>query len=182
MAGWAPGIPPTEYPEGTGIELTAGRKLILQVHYNTALGVFPDKTSIDMRLEDQVDSTALWFLVANPDLNLPPGMSEISQKSDQNVPQLPGPAKLWGLAPHMHELGKSLRVDLGGQCAVDIPRWDFNWQRMYFYENPLTLTSGESVSIECVYDTTSLPPGSDPVTWGEGTSDEMCLAFMYVSF
>jgi hypothetical protein len=36
----------------------------------------------------------------------------------------------------------------------------------------------DALSLRCGYDTRSR---TDTVTWGEGTSDEMCLAYLYVT-
>ena len=90
---------------------------------------------------------------------------------------------VWGVFPHMHKLGTSLRAEFDHagqpQCLTDVPRWDFNWQQGYFYEGgPKIVGGGDMLRISCTYNTMSM---GEPVTWGEGTDDEMCLAFMYVS-
>ena len=86
---------------------------------------------------------------------------------------------MWGAAGHMHRRGveMSLTTDLG-QCALDIRRWDFDWQLLYFFEEPLETSAGESARLSCTFDTT----GDDAeVVWGEGSGDEMCIAFLYVT-
>jgi hypothetical protein len=94
----------------------------------------------------------------------------------------PIPVTVFGVYPHMHTLGRTLRVTRTAagatQCLVDVPRWDFNWQQFYFYDEPIVLEPGDVLNITCGYDTRSR---SDAVTWGEGTSDEMCLNFLYAS-
>jgi len=90
---------------------------------------------------------------------------------------------VWGVFPHMHTLGKTMRVELDHasrtECLIDVPRWDFNWQQGYFYDHaPLVAGGGDTVRINCNYDTTTR---GTPTMWGEGTMDEMCLAFIYVS-
>ena len=60
-----------------------------------------------------------------------------------------------------------------------MPRWDFNWQQGYFYDTgPLAASGGDTLRISCTYDTTAR---TATTTFGEGTNDEMCLAFVYVS-
>jgi len=63
-------------------------------------------------------------------------------------------------------------------CVVDVPEWDFNWQQLYLFEEPLVAQPTDTVTITCAYNTTGQ---TDTVTWGEGTQDEMCLNFFYVT-
>ena len=81
----------------------------------------------------------------------------------------------------MHTLGRKMRVDAsndaGPTCLVDVDRWDFHWQNLWWYEQPIHLDSPRSISIRCEYDTTSR---TDTVTWGENTTDEMCISYFYV--
>jgi len=93
-------------------------------------------------------------------------------------------ASLLTILPHMHLLGSSISVtatlpDGATKPLIRIPRWDFNWQQGYFYEGgPKVVGGGDMLRISCTYDT--MDKGT-PTMWGEGTDDEMCLAFMYVS-
>ena len=81
-----------------------------------------------------------------------------------------------------HTLGLKLHVDAATtsakRCLVDVDRWDFHWQNAWWYAEPLTLDLFKSVNISCTYDTRGR---TTPVTWGEGTSDEMCLAYLYAT-
>ena len=47
---WAPGGKPVTYPDGLGVELGAGSRVVLQVHYNLLAGKAPDRTSVRLRL------------------------------------------------------------------------------------------------------------------------------------
>jgi hypothetical protein len=79
----------------------------------------------------------------------------------------------------MHQRGVSLDVSgAAGACALDIPRWDFNWQHFYFFAKPMTMKGGDPVTITCRYDSTA---DTSTVTWGEGTGDEMCIAYFYAT-
>jgi hypothetical protein len=182
VVGWAPGVGVGHYPEGTGLRLHAGHKVVLQVHYNLANGSFPDQTRIALELIDSVSSEAYITPIADLSLSLPPGEAQITQSAITTVPLLLGTWRVWGVFPHMHGLGTALRVNVehaGAQsCVVDVPRWSFHWQQMYFYQQPLSAFPGDQVRISCTYDTRTR---TDTVTWGENTTDEMCLAFFYVT-
>jgi hypothetical protein len=95
---------------------------------------------------------------------------------------------------HMHKLGRSgqarlVRSDGSSETILDIPRWDFNWQREYQLEVPIGFSPGDSIELECVWDNSEdnqvLVDGTQraplDVAWGEGTSDEMCVVNMLIT-
>ena len=96
--------------------------------------------------------------------------------------------QLWFVQPHMHLLGKSMKVlmttpDGASHCLVDIEDWDFNWQGGYLYKQPMDFPAGSVISIEAHYDNSAHNPNNPndppkPVSWGEATTDEMCVAFV----
>lgn len=177
VAAWAPGTGMLAYPVDTGLRLVAGRQIVVQVHYNTANGVTPDRTSIAVLTQDQVPIPGQFVRInAHDELLLPPGAAATEIVHEESIPAR---ARVWGAAGHMHRRGveMSLTTDLG-QCALDIRRWDFDWQLLYFFEEPLETSAGESARLSCTFDTT----GDDAeVVWGEGSGDEMCIAFLYVT-
>jgi hypothetical protein len=72
---------------------------------------------------------------------------------------------------------------------LDIERWNFHWQRTYRLAAPQMVSPGDRLSVECHFDNT---PGHQPLVggapipprdawWGEGTADEMCIGFIYVT-
>lgn len=179
---WAPGVRVNEYPAGTGLAVPATGKAVIQIHYNLRAGALPDRTSVDLKLEDDVNKRAFLALVANPGLSLPPGQDLVATSGTLNVPL--GTYQAWAVYPHMHTLGRTLRVELErpGQpssCMLDIPRWDFEWQQFFNYaDGPVTAVGGDTIRITCGYDTSQR---NETVTWGEGTLDEMCLSFLYTT-
>ncbi|MFZ9888570.1 MAG: hypothetical protein ACO3JL_13815 [Myxococcota bacterium] len=174
---WAPGSPALEHPSGTGLPLAGNRKLVLQVHYNTAAGSFADLTTVELRTTSSVDKPAELFLLANTDFALPPGQPEVVVTAQATLPPFPGTIELWALYPHMHKRGRTLTLNIDEQCAVDVPLWDFNWQHAYFFEEPMAVVGGQTITLTCSYDTSS---ANAVVRHGEGSEDEMCLAFAYI--
>jgi hypothetical protein len=47
---WAPGGEPVTYPDGLGVALDSGSRVVLQVHYNLLAGDAPDRTGVRLRL------------------------------------------------------------------------------------------------------------------------------------
>jgi copper type II ascorbate-dependent monooxygenase-like protein len=180
---WTPGTPATRYPEGTGLRVVGGMPLVMQVHYNN--GKLPDRTTVLLSLEPSVAREALITGVFDLQLDLVPGNAAVEESAAAPVPPLAVPVTIHGAYPHMHKLGRSLRVeyDLGGErtCLVNVPRYDFNWQQFYFYDKPVLLEppGGGYLRITCSYDTRGVDA---PVHWGEGTNEEMCINAFYVTY
>ncbi len=59
-----------------------------------------------------------------------------------------------------------------------MPNWDFHWQEVAFYDAPIIVDGSERLDVSCSFDTSSR---SEDVFWGEGTQDEMCLVFVYLT-
>ena len=94
---------------------------------------------------------------------------------------------VYGVTAHMHLRGVEFRLEVNAgtpqaRTLLYIPRWDFQWQGQYWYQEPIPIKRGDRVRISCVFDNSGAIPGPNGqplvpryVTWGEGTTDEMCL-------
>jgi len=90
-------------------------------------------------------------------------------------------------APHMHLPGRSLKLTLNPgtpseQTILNDSNYNFDDQSATVLKNPIPVKAGDTIRVECTFDPTlrqkipqlkSLAPRY--VTWGEGSSDEMCL-------
>ena len=97
---------------------------------------------------------------------------------------IPGSMTLYGVFGHMHELGRSFRLELNPDSddpdfLLDIPNWDFHWQDGYQFVEPILVGRGDVIRMTCHWDNTL---SEDPryVVWGEGTQDEMCFSIVMV--
>lgn len=178
LGGWVPGTSATQYPKGTGIPLEAKKAVVIQVHYNVqGGGAKADQTQLSIQFsEARVAKPAAFTAMANWWFNIPPRAMGFETSASINAPS---GGTVWGVFPHMHTKGKSISVKKSGQCLIDIAQWDFHWQQSFFFESTtgLPFHAGEKIDLSCAYDNTT----DKNVTWGEKTSDEMCLAFFYVT-
>ena len=90
-------------------------------------------------------------------------------------------------APHMHLLGRSLKLVLNPgtakeQLIFDVPNYNFDDQSAKVLKTPIKVNAGDTIRVQCTFDPTlrqKLPAlrNLEPryITWGEGSSDEMCL-------
>jgi hypothetical protein len=192
---WAPGQGPVAFPVKSGVPLKPTDKIVIQVHYNMsnmALVGQSDQTTVKLRLADQVERVGI-FALNDPFLGTlyddTPDMLEAGKPSvkyvwdrkleDLGISKIPD-LQLNGIMPHMHQLGRKYQMQVStakaNTCAADVQKWDFHWQRMYFYATPPALDPTTSFKVTCDYDTTSV---TEPVLPGWGTSNEMCLATLY---
>ncbi|HEY1101373.1 MAG TPA: hypothetical protein VGF99_20715 [Myxococcota bacterium] len=185
LAVWAPGRDAVTYPEGTGLAVSPGRKLVMQIHYNLLAGAVADLTALKLRFSTTVAKDALLLPLADGDLALEAGLPEAEWSFSQPLLGLPEPLQIHGVFPHMHTLGRQLRFERARiadasdtECLADVPNWNFHWQEVGFYPEPVTVDGGDRLSISCTYDTSSR---TEDIFWGEGTQDEMCLVFVYLT-
>jgi hypothetical protein len=195
LGAWVPGSVPTVTPEGSAMVVTKGSRLVLQMHYNTVSLPTDAPTPADQ------SSVALWTMPAGATPtqrveSLPFAHLGISIEAgdpaskQQRTFTIPADGQLVAIAPHMHRLGTEIRVSFldasGPRCLVDIPAWDFNWQQQYGLAEPLTVKRGDQIRLDCTYDNSKehqpvvngVRQEPRKVTWGEGTSDEMCLTYV----
>jgi hypothetical protein len=179
LGAWAPGSDATVFPDGTGIALAADQVIVMQVHYNTAaledVPVPADRSIVQLQLADDVADPALLVPVPNDDFNLPPGV----ETTDTLV--VPGAGrKVWGVLPHMHQLGERISLTAANAgCLIAVDEWDFQWQQSYFFEDVDFVQLGllEQVTLSCTWFNAT----GGNVQWGENTTDEMCLAYVYTT-
>ncbi|MFP2910561.1 hypothetical protein ACLESD_37090 [Pyxidicoccus sp. 3LFB2] len=180
LGAWAPGTPATRYPEGTGVRVQPGTVVVTAGALRTwAIGPPLWRTAPRSDLQFATRAGRAHpppgvVLVASDGFSIPPG----GQGYRYTFQQIVSAGRLWGVIPHMHTLGRRILLQREADTLIDIPAWDFHWQQMYFYEEPVQFKSGRSrLQLSCVWDN----PTQRTVRWGEGTEDEMCLAYLYVT-
>ncbi len=192
LGGWAPGFRPSILPETVAFKLPASARVVLQVHYHPhSPQTKPDNTSIGIYFARKTPAKQMRILpIINDTFTIPP--YDANYRVDAVFPlATPFPMHIWFVAPHMHLLGRSMHVEMtppGGtaQCLINIDDWDFNWQGLYRYKEPIAVPTLSKLSLTAYYDNSAEnfrnpndPP--KPVSWGEATTDEMCIAFLGVT-
>ena len=202
IGAWVPGSNNGAMPPGTGLRIEPGSKIVVQMHYHTLPGADPDRTILQMRTADSVERTAYVIPFANPGwptnqtpMEIPAGDADVVHSFDVDLSKalpllVPGgelaagdPLVMHAATLHMHTLGVSGSITVeraagGSDCALEIPRWDFDWQGQYQLITPMTIQPGDKLKLECNWNNAA---GKTPVYWGEGTGDEMCLGVIYIT-
>jgi hypothetical protein len=94
---------------------------------------------------------------------------------------------------HMHLTGVSFKMTLNpgtpqAKVILNVPAYNFHDQKAYNLKVPVAVTRGEPVQVSCTYNpklAQELPilrkVAPHFITWGDGSSDEMCLGLMWTS-
>ena len=90
--------------------------------------------------------------------------------------------EIYGLMPHTHLRGKRWEYhmqypDERREPVLSVPAYDFNWQTLYEFEEPLSVPKGARLEATAWYDNSlankSNPDPTSDVRWGEQTWEEM---------
>jgi hypothetical protein len=195
---WAPGQGPVRFPQKMGVLQRKTDLVVIQIHYNLADPKHrgeADSTTVRFSYADSVERKLIFMLRDGllesvgkmpPDF-IPPhtAAAPYSWKktaAELGLEQLPF-VDLVGIMPHMHQRGHKNRFEILGpdgsaSCQAQVERWDFTWQKFYFYKTPPRLDAQSSIQVSCEYDTSK---DDMPVLPGWGTRNEMCLDVMMLA-
>ncbi len=186
LSGWAVGGGARVFPEDAPIRLPAGSAFIFESHFHPS-----------GKEETEVSAAALYFsdkpaVRSRVSISLPPrfgigaGIDISPGDRDYTIGEsltLPAPVELYGVTPHAHYIGKEFKAwaelpDGGEMPLLWIKDWDFAWQDMYVYAEPVVLPAGATIRSRITYDNSvenPRNPSSPPkrVYWGRGSEDEM---------
>ncbi|HXG94760.1 MAG TPA: ascorbate-dependent monooxygenase [Blastocatellia bacterium] len=188
LGGWAPGARARYEPDGNGWLLPKDARVVIQVHYHPhTADSETDRTQIGLYFARKPIVKDIQVLpLINTNFSIPAGDPHYRVTALAIIP--PGAnAHILGIAPHMHLLGREMNVEARlpngtTECLINIDDWDFHWQGVYYYKEPVAITPFTQLSLTAYYDNSvnnprnpNYPPKT--VTWGEQTTDEMCIAF-----
>jgi peroxiredoxin len=186
LGGWAPGQLARQLPDGTGILLPKQSDVVMQLHYHrngrtekdrTQIGIYFAKKKVDRPYQGGVMMGLFASIPANDEHFVVKGTSYATED-----------LTLHSIMPHMHMLGKEIKVTLtppDGKPVLlfRINDWDYNWQETYFFKEPLAVKAGSKLELEAIYDNSANNPHNpfsppQAVTFGEQTTNEMCFVFL----
>jgi len=187
LGGWAPGARPSMLPDDVALLMPAQSRVVLQVHYHPhGIKTVPDHTEIGIYYAKKKPNKIVRILpLINQSFTIPPNDPNYRVTTTPFSAFLP--VHLYLIAPHMHLLGRKMHVTAtlpngNEKCLINVDDWDFNWQGMYQYKDPIAIPMNTKLALEAYYDNSegwrnpNNPP--KPVSWGEQTTDEMCIAFL----
>ena len=186
MGMWTPGWNAVPWPEGLSVPWPKGADLVFQLHLHPSGKPESEQSKIGIYLTDKPPTKRMVdIMLDDRQIHIRPG-EKAYHTSDFAF--LPVEVDLIGLLPHMHWLGKDIKVKMRmpgaeEQTLIWINDWDFKWQLYYQCKNPIRLPAGTELTMECVHDNSADNPNNPSATlrhvkYGEQTLDEMsvCVA------
>lgn len=188
IVGFAPGLPPSIYPEGIYRRIPAGSKLVIQAHYTPNGSPQTDLSEVGIVFADpkEVKREMIVAAALNFKFQIPPGASDFRLEATDKIGQ---DSLLYALTPHMHLRGKSFRFealypDGREEILLDVPRYDFNWQNTYALAEPKLLPEGTQIRCKAAFDNSednlANPDPKSPVHWGDQTWEEMMVGTLAI--
>lgn len=171
---WQAGAGAVRFPAGTGLPIEPGNVLVARMHYHPLGGTGTEKTAIELAFAPgPVEREARMVSLPDTGFVIPP---ETPVYQHEATFEAPSGGAIWGLAPFLRLRGSALSLQVDGQCALDVPRWQSHWQGFYWFAGgPLELAPGASIRVGCTWRNTT----SELVLPGASANDEICAAVAY---
>lgn len=183
LGAYAPGNELNLYPEGSGYPLQKGGGLMLQLHYTTSGKETVDASEIGLYLWDEKpEKVILGGSASDLDINIEP----FSKEEMVATAKFRKDSYLTMVGPHMHYRGYDANFKLkypDGRVeeVLNVPNYQFNWQKTYDFVEPKFLPAGTEMIFRGTFDNTEMnpfnPDASQTLTWGEQTWQEMFFGF-----
>jgi mono/diheme cytochrome c family protein len=184
MGGFSPGGSIRHFPEGMGMRIPKGYSLVFQMHYTTYGKATTDRSKIGLKFAKTTPKTILnTMALINASLSIPAGAAN---HMVENTMTFNRDTVIYSLIPHTHVRGiawhyEATYPDGRKEVILSVPKYDFNWQHEYVFEQPWKVPAGTTLLAKAWYDNSaankSNPDATKTVTWGDQTWEEM----MYTS-
>jgi hypothetical protein len=192
IGAWVPGAGIDSLPDGMGIKLPRGARIVVQIHYPVTAAGLMDSTRVNLQFTPNNNVRGVTVAsVLNYTRNMTdgplvvPADSVITFHEKFNVP---ANVTILTVAPHAHLVCTKMKTfavtNVGDTIPlIDIPRWDFHWQGAHSFQHPIKVPSGSKLYGVATYDNTynnpEVPQPLATVRAGEQTSNEMMLFFFW---
>lgn len=197
VMGYTPGSTPLTLPAASplklGIPFPSNSQVLFNMHYpDGSYGEF-DSTKVIFHFyppgEPGIREVTTANVLENWSFSLPPNQVTSVSAQYPNSGGLQANFSLLSVFPHMHLLGKSMKVyavdgSLDTLKLINVPDWDFHWQGFYFFKNIQKAAAGMTLRADAVFDNTTANPNNpnNPpavVFPGLNTTDEMLLVYSH---
>lgn len=184
LCGFAPGEQPKVFPPGTARLIKKGSTLTFQMHYTPNGEATTDRSYIGLIFsKTPVQKIALTGTATNARFVIPPGEANYEVRSSWTAPD---DVRIIDLMPHMHVRGKDFTYtavypDGRSEVVLRVPKYDFNWQLLYQFKEPLFFPKGARLDCVAHFDNSARnkynPDPTKEVRWGDQTWEEMMIGW-----
>ncbi|HEY3839963.1 MAG TPA: thiol-disulfide isomerase [Bryobacteraceae bacterium] len=180
LASYLPGRQADVFADGSAKWIPAGTRLEFSIHYAKVRQAQTDRTSVGLylapgppeRVLHRMDLRNFFFLIPPGD-----GNHEVKRCYTFEKDKL-----LLSITPHMHFRGKDVRYELTRpdgrhEVLLAVSHYDFNWQLVYRFQDPIRVEKGSVLTLTAHFDNSANNPANpDPtktIRWGDKSEEEM---------
>ncbi|MET0275179.1 MAG: redoxin domain-containing protein [Phenylobacterium sp.] len=182
VGGYTVGMESIVQPRDIGTYIPAGGSIGYQMHYTPfgkevtstqEIGLYFYEPGVTPKLMMRENTIVQMFI------KIPPNDEAHKETSYLNFPH---DALLYSAVVHAHYRGtySDLKIrypDGTEKQLLNVPRYDFNWQRMYEFAEPIKVPAGSKLIATYIYDNSKRNPANpDPnkeIVWGDQSFEEM---------
>jgi hypothetical protein len=184
LVGWAPGDLGLVCPPDTALRLPKGCKLRFEMHYTPNGTAQKDRSSVGLTFAKEPPKFKL-FTHEFANMNILVPAHDPHYKAEATL-RFRADARLLSFVPHMHWRGKDYRYeaiypDGTRKTLLSVPRWDFNWQNVYRFAEPVKMPSGSKIHAVAHWDNSRNnplnPAPEKALSFGLQTWDEMMVGW-----
>ena len=188
LVGYVPGMEAQRFDIDNSAKLIpAGADIVFEVHYTTNGVAGEDQSMVGLELAKAPPQRRFMSIAAaQTNLTITPGDPNAEAKATLHFAQ---PVDFVYMQPHMHLRGKDMKIDAHyptgeRETLLNVPRYDFNWQIVYYEKTPLHLPQGTTLELTAHWDNSANnkwnPDPAATVHWGDQSWQEMLAAPMAV--
>lgn len=196
--GWIPGSFYESYPAGVGWKMPRRGVILLTIHFGPSGKDTESFNGVNFFFKTEPIKRTVKVIslgsggIGQKDID-PPLMIFANDKSTHHlqVTNRNEDISLLYIWPHMHQIGaefKAYAMNLSRDTIplVHIPNWDFRWQELYRYQQPVILKRGTVIHIDGTYDNTADNPANPfkppklVLSNGDMRSDQEMLTLLLV--
>ena len=182
VGGYTVGMESVVQPTDIGTYIPAGGSIGYQMHYTPFGKEVLSTQQIGLYFYKDGETPKLMMrenTIANLFIKIPPNAEAHKEVAYLDFPH---EAMLYSAVVHAHYRGlhSELRIrypDGTEKQLINVPRYDFNWQRMYEFAEPIKVPAGSKLIATYIYDNSARNPANpDPskeVVWGDQSFEEM---------
>jgi tetratricopeptide (TPR) repeat protein len=185
---WAPGHRPATAVEGTAWPLDGASDLVVMLHLKPSGKPEPVQASLGLYFSEKRPSRLPVMLrLTRQDLDIAAGDRAYETRDSYT---LPVDAVVHTVQPHAHYVGRRFEGSAtlpDGRIVplIQIRDWNFNWQDVYHYRDPIALPAGTRIDMRILYDNSDANPRNPHrpprrVAYGQQTDDEMAEMWFQV--
>jgi hypothetical protein len=188
MGGYAVGSEHNQAPKDWATWIPAGGAISFQMHYTPFGKETVDNSKIAFYFQDEAPQfVKRQIVIADPSIEIAPNEARWHETA---YVQFPADIQLYAAQIHAHYRGYSSKLtaylpDGTEKLLINMPKYDFNWQREYVFKDLIDLPAGTKLVADYWYDNSvnnkalALPNAKDltdatkTVVWGDQSFEEM---------